>query len=112
MIRVVLPTHLRKLARVAGEVTLTVPAPVTQRAIRLKTIADGAEKVVTVPAQNPKLAWIGFSPNGARFAFTHTRDTGIELWVGDTATGQAKAITTAQLNASLGAPCSWVTDGS
>jgi sulfur-carrier protein len=33
MIRVVLPAHLRKLARVDGEVTLTVPAPVTQRAV-------------------------------------------------------------------------------
>ena len=33
MIRVVLPTHLRKLARVDGEVTLDVGGPVTQRAI-------------------------------------------------------------------------------
>ncbi|HTR79838.1 MAG TPA: MoaD/ThiS family protein [Gemmatimonadaceae bacterium] len=33
MIRVVLPTHLRTLARVDGEVSLEVPAPTTQRAI-------------------------------------------------------------------------------
>lgn len=33
MIRVVLPAHLRTLARVAGEVTLEAPGPVTQRAI-------------------------------------------------------------------------------
>lgn len=33
MIRVVLPFHLRKLARVEGEVQLEVNAPVTQRAI-------------------------------------------------------------------------------
>ena len=33
MIRVVLPAHLRKLARVDGEVRLEVGAPVTQRAI-------------------------------------------------------------------------------
>ena len=33
MIRVVLPHHLRKLARVDGEVTLEVAAPVTQRTI-------------------------------------------------------------------------------
>jgi len=33
MIRVVLPTHLRKLARVDGELTLDVGSPVTQRAI-------------------------------------------------------------------------------
>ncbi|MGA7684631.1 MAG: MoaD/ThiS family protein [Terriglobales bacterium] len=33
MIRVVLPFHLRNLARVSGEVALEVPAPVTQRAV-------------------------------------------------------------------------------
>lgn len=33
MIRVVLPAHLRTLARVSGEVRIEVPAPVTQRAV-------------------------------------------------------------------------------
>ena len=33
MIRVVLPAHLRTLARVNGEVAVDVPAPVTQRAV-------------------------------------------------------------------------------
>ncbi|HXG87569.1 MAG TPA: prolyl oligopeptidase family serine peptidase [Vicinamibacterales bacterium] len=80
------------------------------RAITLKSIADGTEKKVTLP-QNPILSWVGFSADGKRFAFTQQRDNGIELWAGDTATGQAKALTTAQLNASLGSPCHWVGDG-
>ena len=33
MIRVVLPTHLRTLARVKGEVALDVPAPVTRASV-------------------------------------------------------------------------------
>ena len=33
MIRVVLPAHLRTLARVNGEVKLDVPGPVTQRSV-------------------------------------------------------------------------------
>ena len=33
MIRVVLPAHLRTLARVGGEVELDVAAPVTQRSV-------------------------------------------------------------------------------
>ena len=70
------------------------------RAITLKSIADGSEKKVTLPP-NPMLSWIGFSPDGKRFAFTQQRDNGIELWIGDTATGQAKSVTTAQLNAAL-----------
>jgi len=33
MIRVVLPAHLRTLAKLEGEITLEVPAPVTQRSL-------------------------------------------------------------------------------
>ena len=33
MIRVVLPAHLRNLARVAGEVTFEIEGPVTQRSV-------------------------------------------------------------------------------
>jgi hypothetical protein len=33
MVRIILPQHLRTLARVAGEVSLDVTAPVTQRAV-------------------------------------------------------------------------------
>ena len=33
MIRVVLPTHLRMLARVEGEVSLEIEGPVTQRSV-------------------------------------------------------------------------------
>ena len=33
MIRVILPTHLRKLARVDGEVTLEIEGQVTQRSV-------------------------------------------------------------------------------
>jgi molybdopterin synthase sulfur carrier subunit len=33
MIRVILPTHLRSLAHVGSEVTLDVPAPITQRSV-------------------------------------------------------------------------------
>ena len=81
------------------------------RAISLKSIVDGTEKKVTLPP-NPMLSWIGFSADGKRFAFTHTRENGIELWIGDSATGRAKALTTSPLNASLRTPCEWVGDGS
>ena len=73
-------------------------------------VADGSERKVTLPP-SPSLAWIGFSPDGKRFAFTQHRDNGIELWIGDTASGQAKSVTTAPLNAAFGTPCEWVGDG-
>jgi dipeptidyl aminopeptidase/acylaminoacyl peptidase len=81
------------------------------RAISLRNVVDGAERKVTLPPSSI-VSWIGFSPDGSRFAFTSTRENGIELWVGTTATAQAKAITGPQLNAALGLqPCSWVGQG-
>jgi dipeptidyl aminopeptidase/acylaminoacyl peptidase len=80
------------------------------RAITLKGVADGTERRVPVPP-DPALTWIGFSADGRRFAFTHQRERGIELWVGDTLTGQAKAITSAELNAALGDPCQFAGQG-
>ncbi|MFA5909054.1 MAG: hypothetical protein WC815_09790 [Vicinamibacterales bacterium] len=80
------------------------------RNLTLKLVADSSERKVTLPA-SPVLSWIGFSPDGRRFAFTNMRDNGVELWIGDTATGQAKAVTPAQLNAVFGAPCNWIGDG-
>lgn len=80
------------------------------KGISLRAVADGSEIAVTLPP-NPRLSWIGFSSDGGRFAFTHTRDTGIELWVGDAATGQARATSAASLNAMWGVPCNWLSDG-
>jgi dipeptidyl aminopeptidase/acylaminoacyl peptidase len=80
------------------------------RSFTIKAVADGAERTVTLPA-SPSMAWIGFSPDGKRFAFTQHREDGIELWIADTSSGQAKAVTTAPLNAALGTPCEWVGNG-
>lgn len=80
------------------------------RNLSLKVIADNSERKVTLPA-SPVITWIGFNADGKRFAFTNMRENGVELWVGDTATGQAKAITPAQLNSVFGEPCSWIAEG-
>ena len=80
------------------------------RNLTLKVIADGSERKVTLPP-SPVISWIGYSADGRRFAFTHMRDTGVELWIGESATGQAKSITPAQLNSVFGAPCIWIGEG-
>ncbi len=77
-------------------------------AITLKKVADGSETRVTVPA-GAVLGNVAFSPGGTRLAFTNTREDGIDLWMADTATGQAKAVATG-LNGTWGAPCDWVSE--
>src|SRR5262249_61283608 len=55
---------------------------------------------------------VKFSPDGSRIAFLQTRDTGIELWIADAATGSAKAVVSGsdRINATTGDPCDWVKD--
>ncbi|MGE0360366.1 MAG: alpha/beta hydrolase family protein [Vicinamibacterales bacterium] len=84
--------------------------PRTFRSLVLKSTADGAPRQVTLPPA-PALTWLGFSADGQRFAFTQTTPTGIALWVGESASGRAKALGAADLNAVLTAPCAWVGTG-
>src|SRR5690606_2189053 len=90
-------------------------AAVRYRTLTIKSPVDASERKVTLPP-SPAIRWIGFSPDGARFAFMQTHETRNELWVGQTATGQARAITEAPLNATLGrgqdpGACEWVGQG-
>jgi dipeptidyl aminopeptidase/acylaminoacyl peptidase len=78
--------------------------------INLKAIVDGAEKKVIVP-QNANLGGIAFSLDGRHVAFTHTKASGIELWVADTTTGQSRLLSaTDRLNGTAGEPCDWLED--
>jgi dipeptidyl aminopeptidase/acylaminoacyl peptidase len=65
-------------------------------------LPEGTQTPVEAPAGG-KLEGARFSPDGKRFAFTNTTTTaGIELWVGDTATGRARRIEGVRLNGVMG----------
>jgi dipeptidyl aminopeptidase/acylaminoacyl peptidase len=69
----------------------------------LKRLSDGREtKVVTPPGA--KLSPPVWSPNGKHFALTNTLAGGIELLVGDVATGTVRAIPGVKLNAVIASP--------
>src|SRR5688572_29989554 len=74
--------------------------------LTFRTVATGAERKVVVPA-GAKLGGFSFSPDGKRFTFTNTRDTGIDLYVGDVATGKATVVPGAGLNGLTGG-CQWL----
>src|SRR5947209_1721595 len=77
-------------------------------AITLKKIDGGSETKVTVPPQ-AKLSNLRFSQDGSKLAFLDNRADGIDLWVADVATGQARLVAQ-RVNAAAGDPCDWLPD--
>ena len=51
-----------------------------------------------------------WSNDGKRFAFSRDAEDGVELWVGDAATGVARAVASVRLNDVLGRSFSWMND--
>jgi dipeptidyl aminopeptidase/acylaminoacyl peptidase len=79
-------------------------------AARLVRVADGSARPLEGLPSPPRLDDESFSPDGARFAFTHTTDTGVELWVGDVATAVTQRIATG-LNGIFQDVYHWRSDG-
>jgi dipeptidyl aminopeptidase/acylaminoacyl peptidase len=79
-------------------------------AVTLKKIDGGAETKVVLPPQ-ANLMNVRFSPDGAHLSFLNRKADRIELWVANTATGQAKLVSGLdRLNATTGDPCDWLRD--
>lgn len=67
----------------------------------LRKVPGGAEIPVQLPP-NPKLLFSAWSPDGSQFAFTNTSAAGMELWVGDAATGKTRKIDGLRVNGVMG----------
>ncbi|TVQ33706.1 MAG: S9 family peptidase [Phycisphaeraceae bacterium] len=78
--------------------------------ISLMRIEDGRTIEVELPAE-ADISGFSWSPDGARFAFTLTRENGIELWTGETRTGSARALTGPVVNPLGGPTYRWLSDG-
>lgn len=78
-------------------------------ALMLKRIGDGAEMKVALPA-GAQIDLPRWSPDGRRFAFMNTTPAGIELWTGDSATGQLRQAQGVRVNAVYGTPYQWLPD--
>ncbi|HEV7787365.1 MAG TPA: S9 family peptidase, partial [Thermoanaerobaculia bacterium] len=80
--------------------------------LKLLRISDLAERPITGLPAGARIENLRFAPDGVRFAFTHTGADGIELWVAEVATGQARRLGLAQLNLAAGTSPQWLQDGS
>ncbi len=79
--------------------------------VTLMKVGEREEKQVAGLPEEPRLANFSWSPDQSKMAFTQTVPGGVELWLLDIATASCKKLTDATLNANIGRPFSWFTDG-
>ncbi len=65
---------------------------------------------ITGLPEQPLIAYVSFSPDETKIAFTHTAADGVELWLADLKTLTAVKLTNAMLNANAGQPYTWFPD--
>jgi dipeptidyl aminopeptidase/acylaminoacyl peptidase len=75
--------------------------------LTLKNIKSGATQRIALP-QGIKFGAPQWSPDDRWLAFSRNTESGIELWVVDARSGQAKALTSASLNCVLNGGYTWM----
>jgi dipeptidyl aminopeptidase/acylaminoacyl peptidase len=78
--------------------------------IKYKKFKDKEPVQVKGLPEKPRLTYFSWSPDETKMAFTNTTATGVEVWILDIATLQAKKLTEATANANMGNPVSWFRD--
>jgi len=78
--------------------------------LTVKRLSDGVEERIVLPP-DVSVGFPQWAPDSRRFAFTITRDNGVELWVGDAARAGARMLVGPRLNAAAAAPFTWSPDG-
>ena len=79
--------------------------------LKLKSVGSDTEVQVQGLPRQAKLANFGFAPDSKHLAFTHATDKGVELWIVDLSSAQAKKISHDDLNSSMGTPYLWYNGG-
>ncbi|HEU5209895.1 MAG TPA: prolyl oligopeptidase family serine peptidase [Longimicrobiales bacterium] len=75
--------------------------------LRVKSIDGRTERAIRTPA-NAIIGWTGWSPDGQRIAFLNMLEDRVELWVAEAATGEARRVTDAAVNAIGNGACQWM----
>ncbi len=75
--------------------------------IRVMNIATGSYLTITGLPDKLRISEFSFSPDESKAAFTNTVAGGIELWVLDLGSGEARKLSPPRLNAALGSSYLW-----
>jgi len=78
--------------------------------LMLQDIATGTQRHIELP-DHAGITSVSWSPGGDRLLFLLLREPAAELWVADTATGKARALTGPVVNAVPGGAPQWTPDG-
>ncbi|WP_420125686.1 S9 family peptidase [Longimicrobium sp.] len=79
--------------------------------LAFQDLESGRQRVVQLPA-GARIAYAGWSTDGRRLAFVNALPNGLELWVAEVATGQARRVMGPELNGTLTTPYRWLPDNS
>ena len=80
------------------------------RSLTFQDLESGTRREVALPADARVSSW-QWSPDASHLAFTNTVASGVELWVADARTAEARRLLGPELNATLGTPYQWAPDG-
>jgi dipeptidyl aminopeptidase/acylaminoacyl peptidase len=78
-------------------------------AITLVKLPEGTKTQIALPA-GARAGGLRWSGDGKQFAFSNITANGIELWLGDPATGKTRKVDSVRINAVLGDPIEWLGD--
>ncbi len=78
--------------------------------IKIRMGRAGALQTVQGLPENPRIAYVNFSPDESKVAFTHTVGDGVELWFIDLKTALASPLKGVKLNANVRSPYAWFKD--
>ena len=75
--------------------------------LKVRKVSDTEPVQVIGLPLNPHIAYVSWSPDETKIAFTNTAHRGVELWVLDLSTAKATCLTSPNVNANLGNPLNW-----